>query len=173
MKFDKTVQQYLQESEQTGPPYIHKSHGSTYYYKDPNFETLHRTEKDPNTGLTLPAVEYGTGSKLWKVNGDEHRDEKDPTTGLSLPAYESNDGIKLWYKHGKLHCEDGPAVLMPKVYDNWMVNGHTVQNGEWYLNGNQLSPKEIEEQKKKLVIKQEIKGHKNNRIDPGMLEDYL
>lgn len=150
MKFDETVLQYLQESEQTGPPYIHKSHGSTFYYKDPNFETLHRTEKDPNTGLTLPAVEYSNGAKLWKLNGVEHRDEKDHTTGLSLHAYENPDGCKLWYKHGKLHCEDGPAVLLPKDYDGWIIDVDNRHNGEWYLNGVQLSPKEIEEQNKRL-----------------------
>ena len=173
MTFDKTVQQYLQEVYKTDKSFIYKSHGTTYYYKDLTLKTLHRTEKDPNTGLTLPAVEYDTGSKLWRVNGEEHRDEKDPETGLSLPAYENPDGCKLWYKHGKLHCEDGPAVRMPKEYDDWVVNGHTVKNGEWYLNGNKLSPKEIEDQKKKLTIKADIKSHKNNRIDPGMLEDYL
>ena len=173
MTFDKTVQQYLQESEQNDKPFIYKSNGSTYYYKNATGVTLHRTEKDPNTGLTLPAVEYSTGSKLWKVNGEEHRDEKDPETGLSLHAYENPDGCKLWYKNGKLHCEDGPAVVLRKDYDDWIINGHTVKNGEWYLNGNKLSPKEIEDQKKKLTIKADIKSHKNNRIDPGMLEDYL
>jgi len=164
MTFDKIVQQYLQEVYKTDKSFIYKSHGTTYYYKDLTLKTLHRTEKDPNTGLTLPAVEYDTGSKLWRVNGDEHRDEKDPETGLSLPAYESADGVKLWYKHGKLHCEDGPAVRMPKEYDDWVVNGHTVKNGEWYLNGNKLSPKEIEEQKQKIALNNRVASDENNPL---------
>ena len=36
-----------------------------------------------------------------------------------------------------------------------------------------LNEDEIETLKKKIAIKKEIQSHKNNRIDPGMLEDYL
>jgi len=165
MTFDKTVQQYLQESEQNDKSFIYTSNtGSTFYYKDPTLETLHRTEKDPNTGLTLPAVEYSTGGKLWKVDGKDHRVEKDPQTGLSLPAYENPDGCKLWFKNGKLHCEDGPAVVLRKDYDNWIIGGHTASNGEWYLNGVKLSPKEIEEQKQKIALNNRVASDENNPL---------
>ena len=36
-----------------------------------------------------------------------------------------------------------------------------------------MRERKIEEQKKKIAIAKEIQSHKNNRIDSGMLEDYL
>ena len=90
-----------------------------------------------------------------------HRDEKDPETGLYLPAVVKNDNTKLWYKNDKLDRTDGPAI-------EWGDG-----KKEWIVNDRHISPKEVEELKKKIAIKQEIQGHKNNRIDPGMLEDYL
>ena len=70
-------------------------------------------------------------------------------------------GNKRWYKDDKLHRLDGPAV-------KW-TNGAK----EWYINGKQLTEKEFNEYIKKQEISKEIQSHKNNRIDPGMLEDYL
>ena len=129
MKFKQLIKLY--ETKQKGPPYLSVGKfGTKWWHKDREKTTLHRTEKDPETGLTLPAVEY-------------------------------EDGDKFWYKDGLQHRLDGPAVEYG--------NGETY----WYINDIQLSPKEIEEQKKKLAVKNEIQSHKNNRIDPGMLEDYL
>lgn len=160
MKFKQLIKLY--ETKQKGPPYLSVGRfGTKWWHKDREKTTLHRTEKDPETGLTLPAVEFVNGDKFWYKDGQQHRDEKDPYTGLTLPAVEYGDGDKFWYKYGKQHRLDGPAVELE--------NGETY----WYINDIQLSPKEIEEQKKKLAVKNEIQSHKNNRIDPGMLEDYL
>ena len=79
---------------------------------------------------------------------------------LDGPAYISG-GYRAWYKDGLRHREDGPAIE------------YTGGGGEWYLHGKQLSEEEFNEHLKKLEIKKEIEGHKNNRIDLGMLEDYL
>ena len=68
-----------------------------------------------------------------------------------------------YYKtyRGKLHREDGPAIEYKDGYK------------EWYLNDKELTKEEFDEYLKKKEIKKEIQSHKNNRIDPGMLEDYL
>ena len=132
MKFNDLIIK-LHESEQTGPPYIVKSSHCIIYYNDP----LHNIM---------------------------HRDEKDPETGLSLPAYINNENrMNTWWINGKRHREDGPAI----------DNGYSKQ---WWLNGERVdvkTQKEFDEYMKRKQIKQYIQGHKNNRIDPGMLEDYL
>ena len=122
MTFDKTVQQYLQESEQTGPPYIIKQGGASFYYKDPDHSILHREDG--------PAIVWSDGRRSWWINGDRHR-------------------------------EDGPAVIYADGSKNWWVNGK------------KLTEDEFNEHLNRCDIKKEIQGHKNNRIDPGMLEDYL
>ena len=103
--------------------------------------------------LDGPAVERANGDKVWYINGKRHR--------LDGPAVEYANGDKLWYKDGKRHRLDGPAVE------------YASGDSHWFLNDQILSPKEVTEHKQKLAIKKEIQGHKNNRIDPGMLEDYL
>lgn len=132
MKFNDLIIK-LHESEQTGPPYIVRGKTNTTYYADP----LHKII---------------------------HRDEKDPETGKSLPAYiHDHDRMKTWWLNGKRHREDGPAI----------DNGYSKQ---WWLNGERLDVKnqeQFDEYIKRLQIKQEIQSHKNNRIDSGMLEDYL
>jgi hypothetical protein len=93
-----------------------------------------------------------------------HRDEKDPETGAPLPAYIHDlNMMKTWWINGKRHREDGPAI----------DNGYTRQ---WWLNGERVKVKnqdEFDDCMKRRQIKQDVQGHKNNRIDPGMLEDYL
>ena len=80
---------------------------------------------------------------------------------LDGPAVEYTDGSKFWYKDGEQHRLDGPAVIY--------ANGASY----WVVDGNELTSKEVDELKRKLAIKEEIIKHENNRIDPGMLEDYL
>jgi len=80
---------------------------------------------------------------------------------LDGPAVEHTDGSKFWYKDGELHRIDGPAVIYANGVNYWVVDGK------------ELTSKEVDEFKRKLAIKAEIQNHKNNRIDPGMLEDYL
>ena len=89
----------------------------------------------------------------WWLNGKRHR--------IGGPAYENAEGHKEWYVDGKKHRLDGPAVIRRDGTKSW------------WINGNELTKEEVEEHKKKLAVTKEIQSHKNNRIDPGMLEDYL
>ena len=163
--FDTTINQLLTEavnpSKQTGPPYIvTDTFGDTLYYKDSKHTILHRDNG--------PAVEYKDGSGAWYKDNKLHR-VGGPAITLLLtsgnPFYTMeitlHAGDKAWYQNNYLHRTDGPAVERH--------NGQKL----WYINGNRLTLKEIEEIKKKNAIKKEIIDNKNNRIDPGMLEDYL
>ena len=137
MKFNDLIIK-LHESEQTGPPYIVRGETNTIYYADPSHKIM-------------------------------HRDEKDPETGKSLPAYISDpDRMKTWWINGKRHREDGPA----REWKNTNVKNKNFKP-EWWMNGVLLTDEQVEELKKKLAIKNDIQSHKNNRIDPGMLNDYL
>ena len=154
MKFDKIVEQYLQESIRV------KYKGEISYYKDLKRTIRHRDEKDPETGLTLPAIIWADGiHKEWWKDGMCHRDEKDPETGLYLPAVIKNDNTKLWFKNNKLDRTDGPAI-------EW---GDGTE--QWYINDIELSPKEIEEQKQKIALNKLIKSSTDNPI--GGLFDEL
>ena len=158
MKFKQLIKLY--ESEQAGPPYTRRTrYGETIYYKDPEHKIMHRTEKDPRTGLTLPAYIKDSGTKWWMIDNKLHRDEKNPRTGLSLPAVETSDGITSWYKNNTLHRLDGPAIELS--------NG----TEEWYINGIELSPKEIEEQKQKIALNNRVTSDTDNAI--GGLFDEL
>ena len=158
MKFKQLIKLY--ESKQAGPPYIRRTrYGETIYYKDPEHKIMHRTEKDPRTGLTLPAYIQDSGTKWWMFDNKIHRDEKNPRTGLSLPAVETSGGIKSWYKGGLRHREDGPAIELSNGTEHW------------YINGIELSPKEIEEQKQKIALNNRVKSDTGNAI--GGLFDEL
>ena len=115
-----------------------------------------------NSGVHLVNID---GELLYKSNlGVPAVYYKDPEARiphrLNGPAYD--DVItKVWYKDGRRHRINGPAVER--------VNG----DDEWWIGGHWLTPEEVEEHKKKLALFKEIESHKNNRIDPGMLEDYL
>ena len=66
---------------------------------------LHRDDKDPVTGYTLPAVKCEGGGSIWCKNGKIHRDDKDVNTGEILPAIESFNHItgiwnKYWFING-------------------------------------------------------------------------
>ena len=61
---------------------------------------LHRDERDPETGLTLPARIYANGTKVWYKDGKKHCVDRDPETGLTLPAEIYVDGELYWYREG-------------------------------------------------------------------------
>ena len=61
---------------------------------------VHRDDRDPKTGLTLPAYIWEDGSQFWYKEGKRHRDDRDPKTGLTLPAIIWEDGTQGWYKEG-------------------------------------------------------------------------
>ena len=82
------------------------------------------------------------------------------------PAVEFANGYLAWFKNGKRHRSDGPAR-------EWKNNNVKNFKPEWWMNGVLLTDEQVEDLKKKLAIKNDIQSHKNNRIDPGMLEDYL
>ena len=47
---------------------------------------MHRDDRDPQTGLTLPAEIWADGAQMWYKNGQMHRDDRDPQTNHLLPA---------------------------------------------------------------------------------------
>ena len=139
---------------QIGPPYLEvDKYGTKWYHKDPEHTIIERTEKDPKTGLTLPAVEYVDGAKAWYFNNMQHRDEKDPVTGESLPATTDSKGNDEYFQNDKLHRTDGPAVVV----------GHG-DSGGWYINGVRLSPAEVKEQKQKIALDKQVTSDQDNAI---------
>ena len=86
-------------------------------------DKLHRVEIDPETGLTMPAVESTNGNKIWFLNDQRHRVEIDPETGLTMPATEYADGTKHWYLNSRLHREDGPAIEDSNGETRYYING--------------------------------------------------
>ena len=54
---------------------------------------LHREDINPETGLTMPAIEWADGSKFWYSNDNRHRDDG--------PAIEFADGRTKYYINGK------------------------------------------------------------------------
>jgi len=180
MKFDATVNRYLVESEtllpnrqyKLGKLYVQvRPNGDKFYYKNAECTINHR--------LDGPAIEYKGGSEEWWVNDKRHRLDGPAVTYMNQP-----NATKYWFVDGKKHRVDGPAIEYHNGTKEWYVNDkqHRLDgpavifaNGmaEWYINDIRLTPKEVEEQKKKIAVKQDIQSHKNNRIDPRMLEDYL
>ena len=53
------------------------------------------------------------------------------------------------------------------------VHCHKSHRKLWFLMGKEFNEDEFKEYLKKKQFKQEILAHKNNRLDPGFLEDYL
>ena len=167
MKFSDIVKLY--ESEQSGPPYIvTDAYGDKFYYKNTENTILHREDG--------PAIiRFGSGAREWWKDGKLHREDG--------PAVERQDGGEEWYINHKRHRDGGPAFYLPGVAEYWYRHGKlhredgpaaiTPSDSQWALNDRYLTPDEVKELKNKLTIKKEIQGHKNNRIDPRMLEDYL
>lgn len=97
---------------------------------------LHRQEKDPNTGLTLPAEIYPGSSirklrenKKWSRNGKMYRDDKDEN-GFSLPTLDDDINGKIWFKGNYRHREEKdehgltlPAVICVDGSKEWWNNG--------------------------------------------------
>ena len=79
---------------------------------------LHREEIDPETGLTMPAVEYANGTKCWFLNGKRHREDG--------PAIELANGDKNWYLNGKRHREDGPVIEWGDGETEYWINGNHI-----------------------------------------------
>ena len=158
MKFDALVNHLLKENTDDKPSL---ALGGVYPYKDGTFKIVRkgRTYYSKDRGLPRyhrldgPAVIYASGTKEWYVDDTRHR--------LDGPAVESSNGDKSWWVRGRLHRLDGPAV---ELSDG---------TNEWYINGEELTKDEFDEYLKKKEVSKEIQSHKNNRIDPGMLEDYL
>ena len=72
-----------------------------------------------------PAVEYGSGTKKWLINGKLHREDG--------PAVEYNDGDKEWYQYGKRHRVDGPAIEYSDGDSTWYLNGKYFPSKEkWF-----------------------------------------
>src|SRR5271165_3270221 len=103
-----------------------ETNGNKFWYLNGQ---LHRVEINPETGLTMPAVEYANGTKYWYLNGLLHRVEVNPETGLTMPAVEYASGDKCWYLNGKRNRIDGPACQ----YTNYS-NGTT----QYWINGNHV-----------------------------------
>lgn len=62
----------------------------------------HRDDKDPRTGLILPAVIHANGTYEWCKNGKRHRDERDPNTGSMLPAVIRDETREYWINGVKI-----------------------------------------------------------------------
>ena len=60
-----------------------------------------------------------------------------------------------------MHRLDGPAIIL--------ANNGGVQ---WWINGIELSPKEIEEQKQKIALNKRVKTSTDNPIS-GIIADLL
>ena len=146
-----TFKQFTESSK----PYVHQPSGVTYYYKDGYVEHGVRSRIDNILHRDGgPAIISPCGSEYWYQNDQLHR--------IGGPAVSTNQGSKQWWVRNKLHREDGPAVIL-------------ANNGgfQWWIDGKQINEKEFNEHLKRKEIKADIQGHRNNRIDPGMLEDYL
>ena len=99
------------------------ANGHKYWYLN---DRLHRVEVNPQTGLTMPAVEYTNGSKSWCLNGQCHRVEINPETGLTMPAIEYANGYKSWYLNDQRHRIDGPAVEYSNGATQYWINGNHI-----------------------------------------------
>ena len=146
-----------------GNPFMFKVNTPTFFTnkdqkdRDERNVTLKESKNtdDGDDVLDPPTKILPNGDKYWyDANMKLHRDNG--------PASVTKDTVQ-WWKHGKCHREDGPAVIF-KHHD---VCG-------WYLDGNICNNEdEYRQALVKYKAKEEIQSHKNNRIDPGMLEDYL
>jgi len=86
----------------------------------------HREDINPETGLTMPAIEYANGNKSWYSNGKLHREDINPETGLTMPAIECADGDKHWCLNGKWHRKDGPAIEYADGDTEYWINGNHI-----------------------------------------------
>jgi hypothetical protein len=91
----------------------------------------HRTEKDPNTGLTLPAWRDEDGNLSWFRDGRHHRADVDPDTGLTLPADVNVDGHREWFDDGYNHRVDKD----PKTGLSLPAIDHGDGHAEWFVRG--------------------------------------
>ena len=151
MKFDDKINEYLAEGiEHIDGSYIVSDDNGVSYYKDKGLTILHREDG--------PAVTTNKGSEHWYKDGKRHR--------VGGPAVWYWNGTQIWKQDDECHREDGPAYISCRNAD-----GH--QEKRWYIRGEELTEEEFNNYITKQAVSKEIQSHKNNRIDPGMLEDYL
>jgi hypothetical protein len=133
---------------------------------------LHRGDRDPETGLTLPAEIWEDGVQFWYKEGKRHRDDRDPKTGLTLPAMIVPNKKQWWYKEGKLHRDDRdpetgltlPAKILVDVSHEWYKEGKLHRDDRDKVSGLTL-PAIIWENGKQMWYK---KGY---RIEPPSMAD--
>ena len=122
---------------------------------DKTIKNLLAESKLSNTSYTYSIPWMDGGNTMYYADATKKQLHR-----VDGPAVEYPNGDKEWWVNGKRHREDGPAVC-------WK----TLQ--QYYIHNKHLTFEEFNEHLKKLKVSKEIQGHKNNRIDPGMLEDYL
>lgn len=76
----------------------------------------HRDEIDPKTGLSLPAIEYSSGTKEWYINGKRHR--------FDGAAIEYEDGDKEWFLDGKQSTEEEVKIRWEQDRLNNMIQSN-------------------------------------------------
>lgn len=151
MKFDDKINEYLAEGiEHINGLYIVSDDNGVSYYKDKGLTIL-----DRDNG---PAITTNKGSEHWYKDGKRHR--------VGGPAVWYWNGTQVWKQNDECHREDGPAYISCRNADGY-------QEKRWYIRGEELTEEEFNNYITKQAVSKEIQSHKNNRIDPGMLEDYL
>ena len=97
-----------------GLPAIIRSNDAQWWHLG---KGCHRTDRDPRTGLTLPAI-IETKGYFWYHNGDLCHTDRDPRTGLTLPAVINVLGFR-WYRGGRLYrCDkDASGNDLPDTID--------------------------------------------------------
>jgi len=149
MKFKQLVKIYESEqSDESGPPYIVKSTYTIRYYKDRAHTILHREDGPAITDLHSDgSIKY----EEWLID-DCTYNPNGPSSRWPDGSYEYRDS------KGELHRDDGPA----RLFVNYPYHGDTLEN--WFIHGDKLSPKEIEEQKQKIELNNRVTSDTDNAI---------
>ena len=149
MKFKQLIKLYESEqSDKPGPPYIVKTTHTIRYYKDRAHTILHR-----EGGPALIDM-YSDGDikyEEWLQDNVTYNPDG-PSSRWPDGSYEYRDN------NGKLHRDDGPA----RLFVNYPYKGDMLEN--WFIHGDKLSPKEIEEQKQKIALNNRVTSDTDNAI---------
>ena len=114
---------------------------SRSWYSDTEHNVLHRTEKHPITGYTLPALIFSSGEQKWFQDGKMHRTDIHKKTGFRLPALISPEFLSMeWVENGKLHRADTcNGFLLPASISVHLDTEESVElELDYYKNGNHL-----------------------------------
>jgi len=139
----------------------------TYYTKEGKFKTndcfdVSSLELHRENG---PAYLDDTALEEWRINGKLHREN-----GPAIIYYYKKCAEEWWVK-GKRHRTNGPAVILSSTSKEWWVNGkrHRVDGPAivrlnnkiyyYYLNGNKLDTKKIDNWIKENNINLKRKEH--------------